>query len=149
MSSLPTYLILAPTPIFPPQPKGMVSWEPEKEGSGCSLQVFSWLLLVLGQLGDPTHSLLSRTISWDRTSMFLCKCIYLVNCSSSMFCSFLFISRRFSSPGFTRSLRTLPSPLRSVWPAASLGLFQDLMKLRFLMSDGRKNSVRDKVISKQ
>lgn len=35
-----------------------------------------------------------------------------------MFCSFLFISRRFSSPGFTRSLRTLPSPLRSVWPAA-------------------------------
>lgn len=49
----------------------------------------------------------------------LCRCIFLVSCSSSMFCSFLFISRRFSSPGFTRSLRTLPSPLRSVWPAAT------------------------------
>lgn len=49
----------------------------------------------------------------------MCKCIFLVSCSSSMFCSFLFISRRFSSPGFTRSLKTLPSPLRSVWPAAT------------------------------
>lgn len=53
------------------------------------------------------------------STLALCKCIFLVSCSSNMFCNFLFISRRFSSPGFTRSLRTLPSPLRSVWPAAT------------------------------
>lgn len=53
------------------------------------------------------------------STLALCKCMFLVSCSSNMFCSFLFISRRFSSPGFTRSLRTLPSPLRSVWPAAT------------------------------
>lgn len=44
-----------------------------------------------------------------------CRCMFLVSCSSSMFCSFLFISLRFSSPGFTRSLRTEPRPPRSPW----------------------------------
>lgn len=61
---------------------------------------------------------MDRWEGWEAT-LTLCRCIFLVSCSSSMFCSFLFISRRFSSPGFTRSLRTLPSPLRSVWPAAT------------------------------
>lgn len=44
-----------------------------------------------------------------------CRCMFLVSCSSNMFCSFLFISLRFSSPGFTRSLRTEPRPPRSPW----------------------------------
>lgn len=43
------------------------------------------------------------------------RCMFLVSCSSSMFCSFLFISRRFSSPGFTRSLKTELKPPRSPW----------------------------------
>lgn len=41
--------------------------------------------------------------------------MFLVSCSSNMFCSFLFISLRFSSPGFTRSRRTEPRPPRSPW----------------------------------
>lgn len=44
-----------------------------------------------------------------------CRCMFLVSCSSNIFCSFLFISLRFSSPGFTRSLRTEPRPPRSPW----------------------------------
>ncbi len=44
-----------------------------------------------------------------------CRCMFFVSCSSSMFCSFLFISRRFSSPGFTKSLSTELKPPRSPW----------------------------------
>lgn len=47
-----------------------------------------------------------------------CRCMFLVSCSSSMFCSFLFISRRFSSPGLTRSRSTELRPPLSPWWAA-------------------------------
>lgn len=41
------------SPHFPPQPKGVASWEVTRGGSGCSLQVFSWILQALG-LGQVT-----------------------------------------------------------------------------------------------
>ena len=43
---------------------------------------------------------------------------------------------------FTSDWDSNPAKTHSTW-------FQDLMKLRFLMSHGRKNSVRDKVIGKK
>lgn len=57
------------------------------------------------------------TLARARWIFTLWRCMFLVSCSSSMFCSFLFISRRFSSPDLTRSRKTEPRPPRSTWAA--------------------------------
>lgn len=96
-----------------------------------------------GELADdPGAVWLDKGVGWQAT-LALCKCIFLVNCSSSMFCSFLFISRRFSSPGFTRSLRTLPSPLRSVWPAATDTSARTQAENHPLGQDGQKQNRKE------
>lgn len=100
----------------------MVSeWGGGGVGSG-HLQMTGWGWGVdrgMGRGPAVWHGRQAATQTDGEATLALCKCMFLVSCSSSMFWSFLFISRRFSSPGFTRSLRTLPSPLRSVWPAAT------------------------------
>ena len=49
----------------------------------------------------------------------------------------------------THMARTQMQPNPTVFRLGSHAWLQDLLKLRFLMSLGRKNSVRDKVIGKK